>query len=178
MKKVLLIFILIQFIFCSVQGLTNDYDKLSEMQKSKIVPFVHSKSMSSNYVFKINGNQLKEELKTHKKSLVYIFKNGCTSDYCKPLVVYENFANKNGYQLFLVMNGYANLDETLKQNIKSNLYVIDSDFYETKYRNAYLQYFENDLCNKPREQKNKEYLGNLFFFSEDKLQVIMQDLPK
>ncbi|HLF51031.1 hypothetical protein [Flavobacterium sp.] len=176
--KILLFFLLAFISSCSIQGLTNDYKKLEESQKSKIVALNNVTEFNTDYIYKVNGTQLKQELKAHPKSIVYIFKNGCTSDLCKPLMVYENYAKENGYKLFLVMDGFGNLNEALAQPITSPLFAIDSYHYQKKFRATYSRYFENDLTNKPFTEKNKEYLGSLFFFKEDKLEKILKELPK
>ncbi|HSD15077.1 MAG TPA: hypothetical protein VLB74_10550 [Flavobacterium sp.] len=165
---------------CTIQGLTNDYSKLSVENKAKVVPLENFENLNTEQIYKINAQQLKSELAKHPQSLVYIFKNGCTSDLCKPMYVYENFANKKGYKLFLVMNGYDGLNSTLDRRIsfKSPLFSIDNNFYESKYRITYTRYFENELTGKPRETKRGEYLGNLYFFKGSQLEKIERDLPK
>ena len=165
---------------CSIQGLTNDYGKLSEEEKLKIVPLQSFENLSLDKVYKINGKQLRSELAKHEKSMVYIFKNGCTSDYCKPMYVYENCAKTNGYTLFLVMDGYCNLDETLDQriNFSSQLFSIDNDYYSCNSRTKYSRYFENELRGLSRETKSKEYFGSIYFFSKDKIEKITNELPK
>ncbi|MET0759206.1 MAG: hypothetical protein ABWZ56_02215 [Flavobacterium sp.] len=176
--KILSLFLLALTCSCSIQGLTNDYKKLDDSQKSKIVALTNVKEVNTDYIYKVNGSQLKQALKVYPKSIVYIFKNGCTSDLCKPLMVYENYANENGYKLFLVMDGFGHLNETLEQPITSPLFAIDNYHYQKKVRATYSRYFENDLTNKPLTEKNKEYLGSLFFFKEDKLEKILNELPK
>lgn len=179
MRKILLsTFFTLIFISCSVQGVTNDYEKLTLEQKKLIVDLNNFDSLKTDYIYKISGIQLKEELKKHPKSLVYIFKNGCTSKMCKPMIIYENYAKENGYKLFLVMNGYANLFETLNQPYSSILFSINNDYYKNNIRNTYLRYFENEISNKPFNYKSKEYLGNLFFFEKDILVQVMDELPK
>jgi hypothetical protein len=92
-------------------------------------------------------------------------------------MIYENYAKEHGLKLFLVMNGYANLNETLEQPYSSTLFSIDNDYYKTNMRNTYIRYFENEISNKPLLEKSKEYLGNLFFFERDQLLKIEHDLP-
>ncbi len=162
---------------CTVQGWTNDYDKLNETQKQKIAEFHNFKDVSNDSIYKINGQQLREELKNHPKSIVYLFSNGCSSEFCRPLSVYEDYAIKNGYQLFLIMNGYTNLDATLKQPISGVLYVIDNDYYKERLNHKYTRYFENDLANKPLNEKRGKYSGNLYFFQGDTLVQILRELP-
>lgn len=165
---------------CSITGLTNDYSKLKEEDKAKIVTLESFENLDATKIYKISGKQLRAEVAKHEKSLVYVFKNGCTSDLCKPMHVYENYAKQNGYQLFLVMEGYGNLDDTVgqKNNFTSQLYSINTDLYDSKYRAVYARRFENELLKKDLNYKSNEYLGNLFFFEGSRLDKIAMDLPK
>lgn len=162
---------------CTIQGWTNDFDKLNDTQKGNIAKLIHFSDVSKDSIYKISGLQLREELKNHPKSIVYLFSNGCSSEFCRPLSVYEDFAVKNGYKLFLVMNGYTNLDATLKQPISGVLYVIDNDYYKERLNHKYTRYFENDLTNKPLNEKRGKYSGNLYFFQGDTLVQILRELP-
>jgi hypothetical protein len=180
MKKLNICVLLLLFFLasCSIQGLTNDYGKLSENEIQSIVPLESFENLSVDKIYKINGQQLRTELAKHEKSLVYIFKNGCTSDSCKPMYVYENYAKTNGYKLFLIMDGYANLKETTEEriNFSSPLFSIDNEFYESNNRVKYSRYFENDLQGVTTHNKTKEYLGSLYFFNKDQLEKIKHNL--
>lgn len=181
MKKIFTTFALsLLLLSCKISGLTNDYSKLKEEDKSRIVTLENFGDYNTERIYKISGKQLRTELEKHEKSLVYVFKNGCTSDLCKPMHVYENFAKQNGYQLFLVMDGYGDLDDALGQrnNFTSQLFSINTDLYDSKYRFAYTRMFENELLKKDKNYKSKEYLGNLFFFEGSRLDKIAMDLPK
>jgi hypothetical protein len=179
MKKIILfLFITLIVTSCRVQGLTNDLGKLNEDEKMKIIELSSFDNLDNKFIYKINGLQLNEELKKHPKSIVYIFKNGCTSKQCYPLFTYENYAKNNGYKLFLVMDGYADLYETLEQPFTSILFSINNEYYNSKYRITYSRYFENEITNKPREEKRKDYLGNIYFFKFNNLEKIVNDLPK
>ena len=179
MKKMM---ILLSFIglasSCIVQGWTNDYDKLSDVQKEKITTLKEFQDTRNKLIYKVNGQQLREELKNHSKSIVHIFSNGCSSDLCKPIAFYEDFAVKNGYKLFLVMNGFTNLDATFKQPHSNVLFVMDNDYYHEKLNYKYSRYFKNDLMNRPLKEKAGAYAGNLFFFQRDTLIQILKELPE
>lgn len=179
MKKVLTLIVLaITITSCAIQGFTNDYNKLTEEQKSTVISLNSFDTVTDlNKIYKINGSQLKEELKKHPKAMVYVFKNGCTSEYCKPLYFYENFANQNNYKLFLVMNGYADLEISTVEASKSPLFSIDNDYYKKKYRTTYTRFFQNDMLGRDLKFKEDEYLGQLFFFENGKLASIERDLP-
>jgi len=176
-KISLLGFLAILLTSCAVAGLTNDYNKLSNQNKLKIVKLANFKTLSVNSIYELSASELKTELKNHSKSIVYVFTNGCTSNLCMPLSHYQNFAKENKYKLFLVMTGYADLNETLVQNVNEPLFSINSAYYNTKYRFKYTQFFENELQNLPIKYKEKEYKGSLFFFERDKLIDIKKKLP-
>ncbi len=164
---------------CTIQGFTNDYKKLTDEQQNSIVAldsFEGEKDLDK--IYKINGSQLREELKKHSRAFVYVFKNGCTSEYCKPLYVYENFAKENNYKLFLVMNGYANLQLSKQEVSNTPLYSIDNEYYNKKIRTTYIRYFENDMLGRDLKYRDKEYYGNLFFFEDGELTSIHRDLPQ
>jgi hypothetical protein len=161
-----------------IQGVTSDYGKLDEKQKSSIVTLTNFNELKPGILYKINGNQLREEIKKSPKALVYQFANGCTSEYCKPLIVYENYAKKHGYKLFLVMVGYADLDKTTDQDINSPLFVIDDKYYKTRLRNKYCRFFNNELLNRPLKSKDTEYQGNLYFFNNGTLTRILREIPE
>ncbi len=163
---------------CRIRGLTNDYQYLSEDQKKKIVPLPDFSTRNEDLIFKINGSQLNAELKNHPHSLVYVFKNGCTSTYCKPLSTYVDFAAKHNLKLFLVMDGYINLNETTDQYPKAQLYAIDNDYYKEEKRARYTTYFTNDLLQRPVKEKSQKYSGNLYFFSMNTLDSVVRELPK
>src|SRR5690606_40478443 len=77
-----------------VYGLTNDYGKLSDEQKSLISPLKSFDNLEYGKIYTINPVQLKDELKNHKKAIVYVFTNGCTSDYCLPMNVYISYRSE------------------------------------------------------------------------------------
>jgi hypothetical protein len=178
MKKYLLFLALPLLLSCSIQGFTNDYKHLEPLQKEKIIPLTSFSDAREGHIYEINASQLREEIAKKPKALVYVFTNGCTSKYCKPLRIYELYAAQHGYDLFLVMNGYRELDATLEQPVCSPLYAIDCKHYDTKFRSNYTRYFENELAGKPMKEKEKVYLGNLFFFNDGKLEKILIELPQ
>ena len=164
---------------CTIYGLTDDYKKLYPEEQNKIVKLENFNHVNSSNIYKINGLQLKEELKNHPKSIVYTFKNGCSSVYCLPMSTYEKYAKDNGYKLFLVMSGYGNLQETTKQRSEvftETLYAIDSDYYETRFNSTFHKYFTNDLRELNRKAK-PEWEGSLYFFEKDKLLKVTRELP-
>lgn len=180
MKIILSILLCLSLTSCTVYGLTNDYKKLSDEEKLTIVPLKNFDDTSTNYVYKINGSQLKQELKKHPKSLVYIFTNGCTSEYCLPMSNYERYARENNYKIFFVMSGYAQLNETTKQRSEvftEPLFAIDNDANDSNIRVKYSRYFENELRGDAKNEKY-EWKGDLYFFNYDTLEKVTRELPQ
>ena len=178
MKKTILILLLFILVSCSIQGLTNDYGKLNPIEKSKIITLKKFENLSQDTIYKINALQLKEELLKYDAAMVYEFTNGCTSEYCRPLKVYENYAKKHHYKLFLVMNGFANLEKTKSQSFVSPLFAVDGDYYKKSFRGVYTRYFGNELAGKPLKSKDREWAGSIFIFEHGKYLKTVQDLPK
>lgn len=178
MKKLFVFSLALLFLnSCAIYGLTNDYGKLSEEQKALISPLESFENLENNKIYTLNGQRLKEEIQKYPKALVYVFTNDCTSEYCLPMAVYKGYANENGYKLFLVMNGYANIDDTLDQYAEVPYFAIDNEYYDISMRNKYIRYFTNELTGLPRDAKQKEYLGDLYFFENGELQSISRELP-
>ncbi|RZJ35741.1 MAG: hypothetical protein EOO51_03990 [Flavobacterium sp.] len=177
MKSTTLLAILaLTAVSCSINGLTNDYGKLNEEERKLIVPLTDFNNLDSSLIYTLNGSQLRAELQKHPKALVYGFTNGCTSEYCRPLIVYENYAKEKGYRLFLVMNGFGNLSKTLEQPHNGQLFAIDGDYYKTSYRSTYIRYFENEVVGKPQKQKGLN--GSLLFLENGRLVKALNDLPE
>ncbi|MBV7440242.1 hypothetical protein KRX57_02300 [Weeksellaceae bacterium TAE3-ERU29] len=141
----LLLFVFTSIFSCSIAGITNDYGKLSDKEKEFIIPFTDFKSVKNNRVYRINGVQLKNELKENDKSLVVFFANGCKSKNCIPLSNYVLYANKNNLKLYLIMAGYENLYETLIQKVDAPLFSIDNEYYNSTFRGRYIDKFTKDL---------------------------------
>lgn len=178
MRKTTLLLAFLALQSCiSIEGVTSDYGKLNEKQKALITDLDHFGNASEEKIYKINGAELKTELEKYPQALVYLFKNGCTSDHCKPLVVYDLYAKKHGLKLFLVMNGYASLNASLDAPHPWPLYAIDNVHYDSNYRNKYSRYFENEMLGKPKKAKEGAYEGNLYFFRNGKLEKITNELP-
>lgn len=157
-------------------GLTDDYSKLGANQKAMIVDAANFESNATDKIFKITGTQLREEIAKQPKALVYVFTNGCTSDYCKPMKTYEIYAKEHGYKLYLVMGGYGNLDSTLEQRnaFDSPLYAIKTESYPSRYRTVYERLFANEMLQKPENERRN---ASLFFFENGKFVSESYALP-
>jgi len=166
MKK-LAAYFLISYSLCScvqVRGIGDDYKHLTPLEKSLIEPFNKEKKLLKSRVYKTNATTLLEALKDYPKAFVYVYTTGCMNDTCKPLTVYEEYANKNGYKVFFVLTSYKDLDIALVEPRTSPLLVIDSDYYGNKLFRAYVSDFENELSG--RDRKSKENLVESLHFYE------------
>lgn len=174
------LFLSLLIISCSIQinGLTNDYNKLNPEEKELISKLENFEELENGKIYQIHAEQLKNEIKTHPKALVYVFTNGCTTKLCLPMNVYINYAETNGYQLYLVMNGFSNLKETMNQDADTPYFAIDNEYYGVSFRTKYSNYFENELMDLPKETRHKNYPGNLYFFENGDFKNITLKLPK
>jgi len=175
MKKLLLLALLTISQSCAIHGLTDDYTKLGESRKAMIVD-ADFQNQSTEKVYKVTGPQLLSEIQKQDKAIVYEFTNGCTSDHCKPMAIYERYAREHGYKLYLVMSGFANLDETLAQrnSFSSPLYAINAAAYGTRYRGKYSRMFRQELSGDLYDDDN---YGGLFFFENGKFVRQLTELP-
>lgn len=166
MKNYYLILLALCFCVCScvqVRGLGDDYKYLSPFEKTLVVPFNKEKKLLKSRVYKTNATTLLDVLKDYPKAFVYVYTVGCVGDACKPLTVFEEYANKNGYKVFFVLTSYKDLDIALLEPRNMPLFVIDSDYYGNKFVRAYVDDFKNELKGKDRKAKG-EYEGGLLFY--------------
>lgn len=178
MKWFLLFIVSYLSVSCTIYGLTNDYGKLNQLEKESIENFDSTSELSHGKVYKINGSQLLEEIQKHPKVMVYEFKNGCTSATCYPLKSFEKYAKENQYILFLVMNGYDHLNESLIEPISSPLFAIDNYYYRSNMRGSYRKKFLKDMLLEVPEADRivKEFYGGIYLFENGKLDKTVYDL--
>lgn len=158
------------FISCAFYGITNDYNKLPERLQSKIKKTSSFSDIEKEFVYEITGKDLRQELKKHNKSLVYIYTGFCNSALCLPLTTYENYAEKYDYDLFLIMDGYAHL-KYIDTTIQS--FSINTDYYDVKNRSKYVNSFKNELL----QTKENKFTERVFFFQNDSLTSKNDNLP-
>jgi hypothetical protein len=143
-----------------------------------IVDYQSYDKMSPNYIYKIDGKRLKEEIESRNKVLVYLFTNYCSSDACRPLTIYKEYADKNQYTLFLIMKGYYRLHETLEQKYDGPILSIDYAAYDSKKSKDVIRYFKNEMLGHPKDKEKGEYLGSLYFFEKGQLVQNVRELPE
>lgn len=184
MKLLYIPFLVFVLSSCVIYGITNDYDKLTGEQRNSIIPYSKATSFEIGKIYTLNAQELKSEMEKHPKSLVYIFANGCSSESCLPMAVYEEYAKKHNRKLFLIMTGYGALKATTNQPLASPLYAIDNDFYQEKKHRKYYRCFKNDLQGRPLDYKETkedyqgDFYGSLYFYSGNHLDSVCRELPK
>lgn len=179
MRNYFLILLAFCFSLCScvqVRGLGDDYKHLTPYEKTLIQPFKKDVALKMSRVYKTDATTLLDALKEYPKALVYVYTVGCVGDACKPLTVYEEYANKNGYKVFFVLTSYKDLDIALLEPRNTPLFVIDSDYYGNKLVRAYVNDFENELKGRDRKAKG-EYEGGLLFYENGVYQKSYFYLP-
>lgn len=176
--KVIVLFSLVLFSSCLIQFVTtNYYSELDDASKQKIEKLERFNDLNEDKIYEITAPQLLNELKTREKSLVYIFKNGCSSENCLPLSTIQHYAEENDMTAYLIMNGYYHLDHSLDQTFKGPLFSINADHYESLKTEVYGKKFRRELGYYDLlEQTDKKYLGNYYFFKKDSLVDVKMNL--
>lgn len=153
----------------------NALDTISQENITKIETLSSFETTDTSHIYEITGLQLKDELRKYDNSLVYIFANNCASENCISIAAIEQFADRNGLKLFLIMMSYYHVEETLIQKPKSILYAINSKAYNLSKSSKYIEAFKKDLgyYNYVTEEK---YPGNYIFFERDSLTIIKHNL--
>lgn len=181
--KFCVLLVLLLFSSCTIleiNGLGNDYQDLDECQKALVRPLESFEETQPGLVYKLTIPKLKEELEKQPKAIVRVFNPNCKSNACKPLSVYQDYAQENGYALYQVMIGYAGLENAIGQAKDFPLFVIDNEYYKTSLQPLYRRYFTNELLGLPRKTKDRdvpeELDGQLYFFEHGQLTKVMNDL--
>lgn len=176
---------MIGFHSCSIEGYTNDYNKLSSSEKALIHHIAKSDSLHAGEVYVIDPLTLKNELSHYPKTLVSLYNVGCSSSTCKVIPSMSDiakFAEDHDCHLFLIMTDYNPIRYCTDINsISFPIYVIDNSYYKENRRYKYERYFLNDLIGYPTHTKYEdipeEYqLSLLFVFEHDNLIGVMDDL--
>lgn len=153
----------------------NAYDTLPPEQKTLIQPLENFKSLDTRKIYELTAQQLSYELEKHPKSLVYVFKSGCTSDNCLPLITVENYAIQHQLKLFLVLVGFSDLQETLAQKPSVQLFAINAQHYGNPKNSKYIHVFLNELGYEQLVSTGK-IQGNYLFFEGAKMVEVKERL--
>ena len=164
MRYILIIFLLMG---CK----TSFYNELPEIWKERVHRTDDLEKLDRYYIYPVTGIKLREELFRYEDSMVVTFVNKCTSEYCLPLKSYENYAIKNKYKLFLVMQDLNHLDESYNQYFYSPLLVIDEEYYKGIWSSS--KRFNEDLLG---DEYQKKHNGSIYIFKRGSLIHTMRSL--
>lgn len=137
----------------SFKGLYSYYER-SIKEKPGI--FINTKNLDSingkfskldNYVFIINGKDLKNCLKENDKSFIYIWGAKCSSKICYPLELINNHCKKNNVSLFIVAEYYDSENMSYDYELDKNILAIDTKHYNSNLTSKYLNLFLKDIDN-------------------------------
>jgi hypothetical protein len=137
----------------SFKGLYSYYER-SIKEKPGI--FINTKNLDTingkfskldNYVFIINGKDLKNCLKENDKSFIYIWGAKCSSKICYPLELINNHCKKNNVSLFIVAEYYDSENMSYDYELDKNILAIDTKHYNTNLTSKYLNLFLKDIDN-------------------------------
>ena len=163
-----------------VNGLGNDYKDLDESQKALVRPLESFEEAQPGLVYKLTMPKLKEALAQQPKAIVRVFNAACRGNACKPLSIFQQYAQENGYTIYQVMISYAGMENAISQAKDFPLFVIDNDYYKISMQPLYLRYFTNELVGLPRKTKEKdvpeELDGEFYFFEYGQLIKVTDDL--
>jgi len=179
----LALLLMLAFPSCAVieiNGLGNDYKDLDESHKALVRPLESFEEAQPGLVYKLTMPMLKEELVQQPKAIVRVFNAACRGNACKPLSVFQQYAQENGYTLYQVMISYAGIENAISQAKDFPLFVIDNDYYKTSLQPRYLRYFTNELVGLPRKTKERdvpeELDGEFYFFEYGRLTKVTNAL--
>lgn len=183
-KMLLLLVLPLLFVSCGsiveVNGMTNDFDKLSESLKALVVPFESFDAAEAGFVYKVTASELKSELKDYPRTMVRVFNPKCSSTSCQPMSYYQQYADNHGISLIQVMISYAGFDEAIQQSTDKPLFVINDAAYGTKLRPVYERYFTNELLGLPRKTKYDDIpenmSGQIYIFEFGTLKEVKTEL--
>ena len=163
-----------------INGFGNDYKDLTESYKALVRPLESFEEAQPGLVYKLAMPMLKEELEQQPKTIVRVFNAACRGNACKPLSVFQQYAQENGYTIYQVMISYAGMENAISQAKDFPLFVIDNDYYKTSLQPLYLRYFTNELVGLPRKTKERDVLeeldGEFYFFEYGRLMKVTDGL--
>lgn len=174
MKKVVFVFLSLLLVSSCIISRGNHYKFLSEEHRAKVKQLENFNDLNENYIYEITDVQLAKELENHSKSMVYIFTGGCSGNPTS-LSEIEEYADQNNLKLFLILTGYWQLDHTLGQDIKNQLFSIKASEYGNPNKPGYTTKFRNGLGFKEYYANHKKS-GHFMFFEGSVLKEMKYNL--
>ncbi len=154
---------------CNVEivGIRSGYDKLDEVEKSRI-EFVSNqtpicKLQNDGKIYSITATQLKKCLFENDASLVYIWDPNCGSKICLSLGVVENYCKNNKLKLFIISEYYDFESIEIQNGIDSPIFSINHNYYHTDFCGKYNRLFLEELFGENKISSEHKYKRYLFF---------------
>ena len=143
----------------SIEGVTDDYKTLTEEERRKVIMLSGNidELQINDSIYLVNHVQIQEWLNTKDNAIVYGYTPYCTSENCiAPSLLYECCV-ENDFDLLVISDTFNGISKT--PNGKTNIFMIDSDYYQTKNRRKYTRLFFDNLT----ETSEKERQATLFY---------------
>lgn len=147
----------ILFLFCSCaikgdfKGLYSYYEKTqTEMphlfkKVSESETICNLKNENESKVYIVNGQKIRQCLKSYENAIVYIWRPRCTSEICYPLSIIQKKCNERGIPLFIIAEYYDGELMNESYMIEKPIFGIDVNYYKTGLTAKYKKLFLKDL---------------------------------
>jgi len=160
-------------IITNTPGFYSGYKKLTPQQKEKVV-FVDTNRHTAlpqydeNKLVAITANHLHELLQKNDTSVVYVWKPHCPAPSCLPLSTVYDYCQQHRYQLYVVLEYYSDMDNTLLQiSERYHVYSINYKYYKTDYCPKYVNRFVKQMVKGYKIPKSADYF-RYYFFKQDR----------
>lgn len=115
-------------------------------------------------IYAVNARNLKQCLSPYKESMVYMWSPHCSSDKCYSIAAVQEYADRQGYELFVVMEKYDHEKLSVQRMPKRPIYSIDHNFYDKELKfDRYREKFIEELTGE------KNIVASYLFFLNGKL---------
>ncbi|MBT4339723.1 MAG: hypothetical protein HOD63_14115 [Bacteroidetes bacterium] len=181
-KTIFLPFILLLFSSCIVTrtpGFYIGYNQLTDSEKQNI-EIVDQDSCICNLgkngkIHVINGEQLRDCLKSNDTSIIFKWGPNCSSKSCILISACQDYCSLKNYNLYVIAD-YYDIKKMQSQNVSDfPMLIANHNFYKRQYANSLNKKFINDVLN--GQSINKENMYNRFLlFKGDKLIKSMNNL--
>lgn len=145
----LAVFFLPGCIITDTPGFYSGYKKLPAAERAKIRLLPAGAAIPAGnhgFIYAVDAGSLLQAIKGHDSTLVYIWGPHCHSAHCASLLAARSACNSKGYQLYVVAQYYADMEEiSLQPQLDRPLLAINHKSYGTDYCPKYTRRFEAAL---------------------------------
>lgn len=150
----------------SFRGLYSYYSKTRSQDPQLLIfpdfstPWCEISRSDPPGILVINGNRLKECIKTNNKAIVYLWAPKCKSKFCYPLNFLQQTCDTKGTTLYVVAEYYDIQLMQINYKLKKPISGIDVEYYNSNKTAKYLSKFIYDLT------AESNLPGRLIYFEE------------